>query len=1225
MQARFGTVTDVSKDSCLGHRYRLMLRSVTAQPPAPPKQFTDEELKQQYGIHLATRLQADESGKGAKWADEDDEDDWAPDTVEWMDGTKSSLQPSENEQAHILESSLLATKRKAEESDQASPDSPQAPASILGPGKTILRPGIRATASQTRPGLVLKSVPENAPTPVKPPTPGPFRSPWASLPPVDKVSPISFNPPMHREQPLHISTANDAEMSQVGRPLPSPPREIAADTFDRSWRDDGRGSRELFDSRSGRYEPVKATRRGSMRQDGGFRPPAVLQRPSQPHVGDSMDQSGAQGSRVTGGSQDARNWDRRTSSSAIDNRAGPDRRTSTDLSVASNDARSEVRQSPVSTKPTISDHQPSSGPHANAVADASSIQRAYSAHGPPNGVAPVQSQESNADVTAMQQQIMRQKLEANRKRKEDEQAREEAAKQERIRQKLQSLGELPKKDEKQSPEKKDIKLEHAPVSEDSAKTQPPQIQSRVESNTFSVSQNAQPPQHEIMTHLDGLGEIPADIVRKAPSGLAITDSAAIRSTALLQPSPEARSAPPPQTSKTSPSPSNVPGGLPIPKSVSDPVNILVGSNNQSNAVPDPRRNPSFERQNQHWNRGPTAFHAPPGWTAGAPISQAPSAGNVWGPPTKDKTLGNGAFESEVPRVSSMNFPSSHPSLHHSSQSPGPIAPPSSSSPRPNGQALRGDHRLPNAFQGHNAEWVEQEEQRHARAPFASDSMRRQHRAMVGQTQDRPRGVGSGWLNGFKQAEQARLEEERNRPQNEPEARFRPVYHETFRKTVPNDILGGEPRIVSVHTETTGQEPHPGQQGGQQHFNGIQRSQPLPNNARSASRFFGNQHGAFGHPNRPMSFVRAGPGSQTAGLDEALFSDDLSEQTHHPLVKLPPQRPKVKLPAPRPPQQHPQFDKHPYDSHAIAQELTNAASASMQPRQTPVRFGQQPIVQNAEWQNRFDSVTGRKPNQPPTPGPHQRPMMPAQMTERPQPLIVTSSSTPPMDIDGPHTPATVSLPQTKPAAKDPAAYSLPAEHPQSTIDDQYLWDEPEVGSKPTVSVSRILPSLSWGSNKHLANHRKSSFRPLPIQATTCSDVSFDTGPTVRIHLRGRAPLEKPLVRRAGQQNKAPGKQPRKNKKKAAPGSKAGKPPTNAQAERKVQEPSSADQPKMPAEGRMTPKKRSKQAGGNAQRADPPGDGARPTKEHAAQKPPGEKRGNWAKSAKTATASSSSVPA
>ena len=59
-------------------------------PTPPPKTFTDEELKQQYGIHLATRLQADEGGKEAKWADiDDDEEDWTPEAVQWMDGTKS--------------------------------------------------------------------------------------------------------------------------------------------------------------------------------------------------------------------------------------------------------------------------------------------------------------------------------------------------------------------------------------------------------------------------------------------------------------------------------------------------------------------------------------------------------------------------------------------------------------------------------------------------------------------------------------------------------------------------------------------------------------------------------------------------------------------------------------------------------------------------------------------------------------------------------------------------------------------------------------------------------------------------------------------------------------------------------------------------------------------------------------------------------------------------------
>ena len=45
---------------------------------------------------MATRLQSDEAGKESKWADiDDDEDDWAPETVVWMDGTKSSVTPQD--------------------------------------------------------------------------------------------------------------------------------------------------------------------------------------------------------------------------------------------------------------------------------------------------------------------------------------------------------------------------------------------------------------------------------------------------------------------------------------------------------------------------------------------------------------------------------------------------------------------------------------------------------------------------------------------------------------------------------------------------------------------------------------------------------------------------------------------------------------------------------------------------------------------------------------------------------------------------------------------------------------------------------------------------------------------------------------------------------------------------------------------------------------------------
>jgi hypothetical protein len=100
-------------------------------PPAPPKQFTDEELKQQYGIHLATRLQSDEPGKEAKWADiDDDEDDWAPDTVQWMDGTKSSGAVAENE-LPLAEEPKPVLKRTRNLQDLRPPQLPAHPSQML--------------------------------------------------------------------------------------------------------------------------------------------------------------------------------------------------------------------------------------------------------------------------------------------------------------------------------------------------------------------------------------------------------------------------------------------------------------------------------------------------------------------------------------------------------------------------------------------------------------------------------------------------------------------------------------------------------------------------------------------------------------------------------------------------------------------------------------------------------------------------------------------------------------------------------------------------------------------------------------------------------------------------------------------------------------------------------------------------------------------------------------
>src|SRR5215469_8951373 len=253
-----------------------------ATPPPVPRQFTDEELKQQYGIHMATRLQADEAGKESKWADiDDDEDDWAPETVEWMDGTKSSVVPADAQPTPPPGDDGRGTILKQDGSEDLSRPSmtPTQKANVPVSSKTILKPGVHLQSLSNANLPATDGSEKSSPT-MKPTTSLPTKNPWAPLPPIDKVAPVFPQPPA--QQPPSLSPfRRDPHGFESLPPAPAgPAREIAADDFNRTWMDD-RGPRELFDSKSGRYEPVGEMRRGSIRHDHGSRHPALLQRP--PH------------------------------------------------------------------------------------------------------------------------------------------------------------------------------------------------------------------------------------------------------------------------------------------------------------------------------------------------------------------------------------------------------------------------------------------------------------------------------------------------------------------------------------------------------------------------------------------------------------------------------------------------------------------------------------------------------------------------------------------------------------------------------------------------------------------------------------------------------------------------------------------------------------------------------------------------------------------------------
>lgn len=1047
-------------------------------PPPQPKQFTDEELKQQYGIHLATRLQADEPGKGSTWADmEDDEDDWAPETVEWMDGTKSTLQPTEEQKMERSAGLTMAEEQeKAAIQDEQEPPEPSEQdqsAPSIGPGKTILRPGARASGVQTtRPGLVLKSVPEPTTDLPKQTTPGPAKSPWATLPPVDKVSPVSFNPPAHEVKPPPVSYRDYKPPPLPSEP--SPAREIAADTFERSWRENDRGSRELFDSKSGRYEPVRDKRRSSFRGEGSFRPPSVLQRPSHGQPSDSADPVSSHRMQF---SQDARQWGRRRSSVAVEDGSEP---------------RNELPHSPQSAAISLSDHAPPS-------VTSSAAPQAYSAHGPdagpPHGAPPTPGQ----NMHEMQGQLMRQKIEANRRRKEEEQAKEEAAKQERIRQRLLALGEPPKRQDTTAPEQDTATV----PSETDRKPSPEKFGSLAQSTEMGRAEPIlRPPPSAPLgpaTHLDGLGEVP---VAKKPSSIAAPETA---SKTLVTPQLPG--------SRLNPSPLQPSAAV---KSNSEPSEIPHPSLGPSKLLPESHR--PFDRPQQQWNRANGPIGSGPGWSSNASNAAAKASANVWGPPSKDKTLGNGAFDSDMARLPSINFPS-QPAQQSNQPPPGPIAPPTAS-PKAHIQAGRSaEPSPPGTLPQTRLDWQGQPPGFGQRPGFSGPMDQRHPGSQPFFHQAQPP-IGAQW--------------------NAPGPRDRHLFEDDRRHTPIESTL--PLRARPLHGDVVGDRWNQRSMPLPDGLGPVLGTQPAPQNlapgapvggaVRSSSRFFGvapERPVAAHHSIPPASLVAPqATQSQTGGTDADLFGNDMSSFTHgraEPLVKLPKPKPKVKLPS-APVSRTPELERAgpAFASRSQAYGTSNATPVGM--RGPLVRFGgQQPIVANAEWQNRFDMVTGRKSSA--VSAAPQSPRGPVPMPSRPQPVGVSTSTRPLIDMSSSTDGATVSLPQqTK--TKDPALYTVSGHLPLTKPGDECLYDEPENGSQPVVLIpsslisSALASTVMSGQNKMLT-----AARPAAILAGAESEFRFEVSAKIMINILGMtAPTFKWLSRKSTYSYARGGKGPRK---------------------------------------------------------------------------------------------------
>lgn len=465
--------------------------SVPATPAPSTKHLTDEELKQQYGIHLTSRLQADAEGKEAKWADiDDDEDDWAPETIEWNDGTKTTLAASDLPSAVATPSSEMPPPTDIKQADATKPVPPQFISSV-GPNATVLKLGAsaekqmaqKAAAEKTRSPLEKPSRPSPSNTT---PAPPPTKSPWAALPPVDKVSPIEIAPqpvmpPSNRFGPGYGYAPGSVMQA------PSPAREMSADDFNRAWREgQSNQPRELFMPNSGRYEAVSDGRRRMSRNDQGFRAPAVLQRPS------GTDQSGpAEPSAAFQTTRTSSDVNRRRASSIVSGGSGQIARR---LSIKSGDLSAPVfdnMSSDVSVRPTSRD-----GPRPHVQTPA------YQARHPSTDMATGGSAFDIEAEREKQKQMMKESGARARQRRLEEEARLEAEKQERIKKKLAALeAAAPQAEQKPatSGEQPEASLSEQPEQDLSAQQQAVETPRLPHSSVQAASQSPPKPPQPLAT------------------------------------------------------------------------------------------------------------------------------------------------------------------------------------------------------------------------------------------------------------------------------------------------------------------------------------------------------------------------------------------------------------------------------------------------------------------------------------------------------------------------------------------------------------------------------------------------------------------------------------------------------------------------------------------------------------------------------------------------------
>ena len=1006
-------------------------------PQPSTKNLTDEELKLQYGIHLTSRLQDNGEGKEAKWADidEDDEDDWAPETIEWGDGTKTTVNPADSTP---LVKSAATSKPSTPAADGSKSLAEPKPAptfsTSIGPNATVLKVGARAESQQKTAQLSkgpgdktpLHSFPSNTVS-------APVKSPWAKLPPVEKVSPVEINPQLAMPPPVrHLTNGQLPASSMSG---PSPATEISADSFNRSRRDPAQP--QLFMPNSGRYESVPENRRRMSRND-GFRASAVLQR------GGPADAHAPEPSAAFQTNRTSSDVIRRRASSTVSGESGQLARR---MSIKSGDASIALGGSAI----VEDDQHPLPNP-PQVTTPAYQTRAAEPMTGPGQTDAELEAQR------AQQRKLMREQAELARKRRLEGEARQEAEKQERIRQKLLSLGPDPKavraeqeakaKSEAEAKSReqveravqaaKDTKLEEpVPAAVAASPPKPPQ-----------PTATGEPQQYGMMkVH-------PMDSVkRNVPNTAQQQHTRPLSNVHNLQPAVEEISPEPPAVNGIQESPVNRhssetgPVPEPIPR-VNRPVSAVSeargwGRNDHRAA---PTSNLWGAPHNKALGNG-TFDQTLAGYAPQDLSSRASSTGQGWmngKTPTVGQSPQLGQIHQHVPETRSQalqNMTSPEPiplAVNSEADSMLPVRPPAPIGPPPQAQ-------------------------HHQASPH-------QQPAVNGYGTSHPTTALGGWQNFHNVA----------RVQDRTE--FEPNQRELAAKREEEKRTGARPQ-ASYNFDETFKQVHLGAQPDQRHVTSVAQINMPPSNMFGAvgsmppasvstqstrgSRFFPQQVNGVSSPQpRAVNYVSVDlprspspPPAEEVNSSHPAYAFDAP--LSRPIVRFPPEKAVVKLPPAKP-------STPPAPTHAPA-PLQPAAQAAMSPTPqqpmtwaarvsmpapkpvSPLRGVSQPIVQNPSWQERFNGLLGngnRKASDVNQASHGSRSSQHA--------LAVTSATKEPLDVM-PAGSASVSLPRSSSASMtDDSMISTT----KAVEEEEDLFEDREAGSLPILYFPGDAPAIVW---------------------------------------------------------------------------------------------------------------------------------------------------------------------